>query len=55
MNVMKCTVKSKKTSVSTVRLGFLLVSCFEVRFVVTVATLPVGVNRTLCIQGSYTS
>ena len=55
MNIMKCTIKSKKTSVSTVQLGLLLVSFFKVRFVVTVATMPGGVNRILCIQGSNAS
>ena len=56
MNIAKCTVKSKKTSVSTIQLGFLFVSLFfqskVYGFMVTVfATLPGRVNRTLCIQG----
>ena len=54
MNIAKCTVKSKKTSVSTMQLGFLFVSfSLSVRFMVTVfATLRQGgVNRILCIQG----
>ena len=57
MNIAKCTVKSKKTSVSTIRLGFLFVSLFfkskVYGFMVTVfATLLGGVNRTLCIQNT---